>query len=309
MFVVRTGRIVFNAPDMPGGGTPPPEAPAAPAPTEHPVAAPWSGANGVWNLGEGEAAKPWWNSLPDEAARKHIEAKQYANPAELALANYNLTRMQTGDPNVVSMPAADAPQEQWDAFYTKMGRPESADKYELTFGEGVKADDNMVKFGKDLFFEMGLDGKRAQAAADKWNTFVAEQNAAAVEADRVANDTELAALSTRWGAELEQNKAAGKRVVEALGLSTEFINRLENNIGSAPVVELLAMIGRKSDEGGLIGGTNMDPNNPATMTKEQANARIQELNGNAEFQTKYTDKNHPGHKDALQLMERLFSRV
>lgn len=308
MFVVRTGRIVFNAPDTPGGGTPPP-APAAPTPTEHPVTAPWNGVEGVWNLGEGEAAKPWWNTLPDEAARKHVEAKQYANPNELALANYNLTRLQTGDPAVLSLPSADAPKEQWDAFYTKMGRPESADKYELNFGEGVKTDDNMVKFGKDLFFEMGLDGKRAQAAADKWNSFVAEQNAAAIEADRVANDTELSELTTRWGADLEQNKAAGKRVVEALGLSTEFINRLENNIGSAPVVELLAMIGRKSDEGGFTGGAQMDPNNPATMNKDQAQARITQLQGDPTFMSQYTDKNHPSHKEALSLMERLFARV
>lgn len=308
MFVVRTGRIVFNAPDMPSGGNTPPPAPAAPAPTEHPVAAPWSN-EGVWTLGEGGTAKPWWNSLPDEAARKHIEAKQYANPAELALANYNLTRMQTGDPTVLAMPAADAPKEQWDAFYTKMGRPESADKYELNFGEGVNTDDNMVKFGKDLFFEMGLDGKRAQAAVDKWNTFVAEQNAAAIEQDRQNNDAELAALTARWGAELDANKAAGKRVVDALGLSADFIGRLENNIGSAPVVELLAMIGRKSDEGGFMGGQTVDPNNPATMSKEQASARIKELQSSAEFQAKYTDKNHPGHKDALQLMEGLFARV
>lgn len=308
MFVVRTGRIVFNAPDLSGGGNPPP-APAAPAPTEHPVTAPWNGVEGVWNLGEGEAAKPWWNTLPDEAARKHVEAKQYANPNELALANYNLTRLQTGDPAVLSLPAADAPKEQWDAFYTKMGRPESADKYELNFGEGVKTDDNMVKFGKDLFFEMGLDGKRAQAAADKWNSFVAEQNAAAIEADRVANDTELSELTTRWGADLEQNKAAGKRVVEALGLSTEFINRLENNIGSAPVVELLAMIGRKSDEGGFTGGVQMDPNNPATMNKEQAQNRITQLQSDAAFMAQYMDSKHPSHQEALSLMERLFART
>lgn len=293
-----------------GGGNPPPNPNPNPPPVaEHPVA-PWNGVEGVWNVGEGDKAAPWWNALPDEAARKHVEAKQYATPAELALANYNLTRLQTGDPQVLALPAKDAPPEAWNDVWTKLGRPESKDAYDLKFGEGVKTDDATVNFGKDLFFEMGLSPERAQIAADKWNGFVAEQQAANLAAMQQENKQEMDALTAKWGPELEKNKAAGHRVVQALGLSNEFVERLEGQIGSAPVVELLAMIGRKSDEGTFTaGGGQVDPNNPATMTKEQASARITQLQGDAEFQKKYTDKNHPGHGEALQLMERLFARA
>lgn len=278
--------------------------------TEHPVSAPWSGANGVWNIGEGEAAKPWWNALPDEAARKHVEAKQYASPAELALANYNLTRLQTGDPQVVAMPAADAPKETWDQFYTKMGRPESADKYELTFGEGVQVDEGMVNFGKELFYEMGLPQSKAQAAADKWNAFVAETNAKAVEAEDQRNSQELDALKTKWGTELDANTQAGRTAVNALGLSNEAIQRIEGAIGSAAIVELLAMVGKKAGEGtGLIIPPNQyDANNPDTMTKEQANTRITQLQGDQAFQAKYRDSKHPEHEQAVKMMERLFAK-
>lgn len=293
-----------------GGGNPPPaNTPTAGGVTEHPVA-PWGSVQGVWNIGEGDKAQPWWNTLPDEVARNHIAAKQYANPAELALANYNLTRLQTGDPQVMALPGKDAPPEAWNDVWTKLGRPATADAYELKFGEGVKTDDGMVKFGKELFYEMGLSPDRAQKAADKWNGFVAAQEAAMLEQARTDNQKELDALSSKWGADLDKNKAAGQRVVQALGLSNEFIERLEDQIGSAPVVELLAMIGRKTDEGGFVNnGGQADPNNPATLTPQQATARITELQSDAEFQKKYTDRNHPGHKDALQLMERLFSRA
>lgn len=65
----------------------------------HPVA-PW-GSEGLWNVAaRGDAAKPWHSFLTDEAARQHVEAKGYANPNELALANYSLTKMQRGDPSV-----------------------------------------------------------------------------------------------------------------------------------------------------------------------------------------------------------------
>lgn len=301
----KLGQIAY-APEGVGDVTPP--APPAPPPSEHPVSAPWTGAEGVWKIGEGDTAQPWWSTLPDETARRHVEAKQYANPAELALANYNLTRLQTGDPQVLALPGKDAAPEAWDAVYNRLGRPESPDKYEFQFGEGVKADDKMVEFGKKLFHAAGVSQDRAQAAANMWNEFVAEQTAATLEATKQQNDAELNALTSRWGADLDKNKAAGQRVVQALGLSADLIQRVEDSIGSAAIVELLATIGRKSDEGGLISGGQADPNNPDTMSKEQAQAKIAALQGDAEFQKKYTDKNHPEHKQAVELMVKLFAR-
>ncbi len=302
---------VFNAEGGGGGGgTPPAPAPAGSEGGTPGVTAPWAGAQGVWKVGEGETAQPWWNTIAEPEARAHIEAKQYASPAELALANYNLTKLQRGADDILALPAKDAPPEAWNDVYKKLGRPDTPDGYELKFGEGVQTDEKMVQFGKTLFHELGVPASKAQAAADKWNGFVAEQEAAMLEQARTQNQQELDALSSKFGADLEKNKAAGQRAVQALGLTNDFIERLENNIGSAPVVELLAMIGRKSDEGGFVNtGGQMDPNNPATMTKEQAQSRIQQLQGDAEFQAKYTDKNHPAHKDALQLMERLFARA
>ena len=88
------------------------------------------------------------------------------------------------------------------------------------------------------------------------------------------------------------------------------MDRVEAQIGAAPLVELLAMIGRKSDEGSFTaGGGNGDPNNPETMTKEAAASKIAQLQGDQEFQKKYTDKNHPGHSAAVDLMMRLFARA
>ena len=124
------------------------------------------------------------------------------------------------------------------------------------------------------------------------------------------NDQELAALQTKWGADLDKNKAAGQRAVQSLGLSNDLIERVEQQIGSAAIVELLATIGRKSDEGGFKAGAGTgDPNNPDTMTKEQAAAKVAELQNSAEFQQKYTDAKHPGHKDAVELMQRLFAKL
>jgi hypothetical protein len=276
----------------------------------HPVAAPWQGAEGVWKLGEGDAAQPWYSTIPEEAARQHVEAKGYTNPAELALANYNLTKLQRGDPSVIAVPGTDATPEQMNDFYGKLGRPSEASGYEFTFADDVKVDDKMLEFGRSTFHEAGLTPQQAQIVANKWNEFATQTGTGAQEATRQQNEADMTALETRWGKDLDANKAAGKRVVDALGLPADLMDRVEGGIGGAALVEMLAMIGRKSDEGGLLKpGDNVDPTNPATMNAGQAQAEITKLNGDATFQAAYTDAKHPGHKDAMDRMVKLYSRV
>lgn len=289
--------------------TPAPAPQTAPAPQAAPtsVAAPWSGDN-VWEVGPDGAKVKWTGFIDDADARAHVEAKGYKNPAELARANFNLTKMQR-DPNVIVPPAADATPEQMNEFYTKLGRPEKPEGYEFKFPAEVKPDDGMLNFARTAFHEAGLTPKQAQIVADKWNSHMAEMVSQDTTGAAEKNTQEISALETRWGADLNKNMEAGRRVTKALGLTDDLINRVESSIGSAPLVELLAMIGRKSEEGSFMGATNADPSDPNQMTKEQAQAEIAKLQGDATFQAKYTDKNHPEHKAALEKMMTLFSRT
>lgn len=294
-----------------GVGTPAPApVPApAPAPAEHPVAAPWASIDTSWKIGEGEKAVDWWETIGEEKVREHVKAKGYKNPAELAMGNYNLTQLQTGSPNVVALPPENATPEQLNDFYTKLGRPPAADKYDLKFPDGVQTDPQMVEFGKNLAFELGLPPARAQVMADKWNEFAGKANAAAIEQEQVKNTAALAALETQWGADLEPNRAAGERVMKALGLPETTMDAIQKAIGAAPLVELLAKIGRQSDEGGFKSSGKGDPNNPSTMSPTEAQAKIAALQGDAAFQEKYTNKSHPEHKSSVELMLALTQRT
>jgi len=273
------------------------------------VQAPWAGQNDVWKIGEGDAAKAWHDFIPEPEAKAHLSAKGYKNPAELALANYNLTRLQTGDPTVIGMPAADAPPELWNQFYNKLGRPESADKYDFKFPEGVKPDDGMLAWAKPAFYEAGLTTKQAQALSDKWNAYVMDANQKFTEQQAQQDQQAIEALNAKWGGDLDKNKEAGRRAMAALGIAPDLVNAVEQHIGAAAIVELLATIGRKADEGGFTAGQQADPNNPETLNKEQAQARITALQGDEAFQKRFLNKNDPGHDEAVRLMERLYSRV
>lgn len=289
-----------------GGGNPPSNPPSNPPA----VTAPWAAANGdVWKIGEGDTAKPWHDFIAEPEAKAHLLAKGYKTPAELALANYNLTRLQTGDPTVVGLPAADAPPEKWNEFYNRLGRPETADKYDIKFPDGMTPDEGMLSWAKPTFHEAGLTPKQAQLLTDKWNEYVATTNQQLAEKDATANQGALDALASKWGGDLDKNKAAGQRAMQALGIAPELVSAVEQHIGSAAIVELLATIGRKADEGGFLSGQQNDPNNPDAMNKEQAQARINALQSDPAFQKRYTDKNDPGHAEAVQTMVRLYARI
>lgn len=299
-----TGRLY--APEGTGDVTPPSGDTNA-----HPVAtAPWAGATDGWKVGEAGKEVDWYETIPEPEAREHVKVKGYKNPAELALANYSLTKMQRGATDVMGVPKA-GDENAWNETYTKLGRPPTAGDYKLTFGEGVKVDDAMLKFGKDFMHAAGVPQDRAQVLADKWNTFVADQMTGQTTKDQEANTAALTELEQRWGAELNENKAAGKRVVDSLKLSTELMDKVEANIGAAPLVELLAMIGKAVGSEGAFkgGGGGGDPNDPANLTKEQAAARITALNGDEAFMKKYRDARAEGHAEALALMEKLYAKA
>lgn len=301
-----TGRLYEGEGAGGGGGA----SGGSPSGDAHPVVAPWTAAtDGPWKVGEAGKEQEWWNTISEEPVREHVKAKGYKNPAELAMANYSLTKMQRGATDVLTLPAKDADANAWNEFYTKVGRPATKDDYKFTFGEGVTVDESLVGFGKEMFHELGARPEQAQKAVEKWNAYVADQNAKEIEKNNKENADAVTALQQSWGTSLEENRAAGERVMKALALDEATMDKIQGAIGAAPLIDLLARIGKKSSEGTLVGGAGGgDPNDPSNMTKEQAEAAINALNNDAEFQKKYSDKNHPEHKDAVDRMQKLYMR-
>lgn len=282
---------------------------------EHPVfSAPWSNQEGVYKVGEGEAAKPWWGGIQEEPIVAFAEAKQYKNPDEAMRALWNANKLLNDKADAVLVPKEGASEQEWNDFYKKLGRPDSVDKYDLKAKEGTTVDEKLLSFGKSLFFEMGLSPAQAQKAFEKWNAFASEHSASIDKGFADQNEEAVNKLVARYESEgkLKEMQAAGQSAVKALGLSTELINTLEAHIGAAPVIELLAAIGSKTSEGrfkagGSEGGGN--PSDPSNMTKEQAKAEINKLRGNKEFMDAYELANHPGHAEALSRMQKLYART
>jgi hypothetical protein len=140
------------------------------------LTAPAGGApnNGAPNGAPEGGAQDWRASLPEEI-RGEESIKNFKDVADLT-KGFIETKKLVG--NATKIPKADAKPEEWDAFHAKLGRPESADKYEIKVPEGAKWDDATDVKVKELFFKAGLPPRQAQALVDGYNAMQTEQLAA-----------------------------------------------------------------------------------------------------------------------------------
>lgn len=153
-----------------------------------------------------ESDKAWFDGL-SEGNRKLAETKGWLAPdgVEKALTSYAELERQQGD--ALKVPAPEAAQEEWDAFYSRLPEPmrpiESPDKLEFTRPEGLPEDlpysDELANAAKPWMHEARLSPQQAQIMHDKFTGYMAE--AAKAEQTRIAEAVETTAddLVKEWG--------------------------------------------------------------------------------------------------------------
>ncbi len=106
------------------------------------------------------------------------------------------------------IPKSDAPQEEWDAFYKKLGRPEDVDGYDFTIGdeftkvvgeESVPFFENAVEEFKQEIFKIGATAEQAEDLVDWYLGFVANS----IEEDNKAVEENIETMESQlrkeWG--------------------------------------------------------------------------------------------------------------
>jgi hypothetical protein len=163
-----------------------------------------------------------------EGTRKWVETKGYKTIDDAISGGMN-AESRLG--SAVSVPAADAPQEEWDKFVSRLPeerRPiASPDKLEFKRPEGYPEDvpynDELAKASKPWMHEAGLSSKQAQVVHDKFVTYMAEQAKAqaSVVAEQVKNTHD--ALVKDWGPldsdKFKTNLELADRALKKLGLA------------------------------------------------------------------------------------------
>lgn len=242
---------------------------------------------------------PW---LPgaDELTVGYVQNKGWKDPAQVLDSYRNLEKVFGADKagNTVVLPKPDAAQADLDAFYTRLGRPASADGYKLPLPEGT--DPAFSKIASQWFFEHGVPAKAAEGIVTKLNEWTKAQNDAAVAASNAAYEKEDLALHQKWGAAFDQNVEQARAFVRGMGLDADTIEQLSQVMGHQKTMEFFQTLGAKMGEHDFVASHGQAKFGDA-MTPAQAKAKMEILRADKAWTAKYLS----GDAEAKAEMDRL----
>jgi hypothetical protein len=169
----------------------------------------------------------------------------------------------------LKMPGKDATADDWAAFYSAIGRPETPEAYELPVPEGD--DGTFAKEFAPILHKNGLTADQAKGLAADWNSYVAklQADADAAEASRAAamnaqNTAEATALQNEWGQKHTENMELARRAVQQFMPGEKAgpaIAALESVLGYKGTIQFLHGIGKGLGEGDAagLGNSNAAP--------------------------------------------------
>ena len=232
-----------------------------------------------------------------------VKAKGWKGPADALLSYQNLEKVFGADKagRTILAPKSDDDADGWSAVYNRLGRPESADKYELPVPDGD--DGSFAQAAAPVLHELGLTTKQAKGLAEWWNQASSSRIEAADEAFSKQSEAEYSALKGEWGAAAAQNEELAKRAVlkfgKEAGIDEATFDSLERAIGTAKVMKLFHAIGAKFGEADFVGS---DTPSSGALTPAQAKNKVASLFADQEFMGRYMHQDQRVRQSAIEEM-------
>lgn len=276
---------------------------------------PASGANGKTDLapaatGDKPAAgsnaantggtASWLSALPKEL-QEDATIKKFADVQGLAQSYINAQRLIGADK--IAIPSKHATEEDWKQVYSKLGLPESVDKYDVKFAEQATLDKKFVEDYKAQALAAGILPKQAQKLADWFGQVNAKAETEILTQRKAQVDKEIAGLKSEWGTAFPDKVQHANNALQkfADAETMAYINKigLDNDVR---FVKLMSAMGEAMFKEGTIpaGGKTS-----TGMTPADARKAAQAIVMNQEHP--YNIKTHPGHKAAVEEVSALFN--
>lgn len=238
----------------------------------------------------------WYDKIEDAELKGYVQNKGWKDPSELAHGYKNLEKLLGGEK--LPMPKGAEDKEGWARVYDSLGRPKSAEEYKLPVPEG--ADGEFAKVASGKFHELGLSAQQAQGLAEWYNQLGGAKVAEMQQQSAAKSEADLSALRTEWGGAYDENVQFGRMAAREYGLDAAKLTALENSLGTAEMLKLMAKIGRAQGEGEFVSGNS---SNRFGMTPEAAKQRISALQQDNGWSAKYLQ----GDADAKAELQKLMS--
>ena len=239
-------------------------------------------------------AKSWKEAIPEEL-RNDPNIAKFTELESLAKSYVNATRMIGQDK--VAVPNNNSTEDQWNEVYDKLGRPESADKYQLDVkSETVPLDESAIKSFAENAHKLGLNNKQAQGILEYY------KNSMEGSAQQAKIDTETAQaqaeqeLRKEWGSNYEANikKAASVAKANMNGEILDMELKDGTRLGDHPaVIKGFANIANLLSEDKLV-STESENTSLGTDYEAEISKIVNDRDG------PYWNKAHPDHDKVVQ---------
>jgi len=241
----------------------------------------------------------WKDSLPDDLkTEKALESIQ--DVPGLVKSYIHAQKMIGSDK--IPVPNKYATDEDWQAVYNKLGRPETPDAYEFKFDDNSSIDENALKGFKEAAHKHGLLPKQAEGIMNFYNemtqNYIQDLNSKSEQGRVTAEES----LKKEWG------NAYDNKLNQAKAIANKYLDKDFNNltlsdgtrIGDHPnFIKAFASLANELGEDQLV-----QANGPQYMTPKELDKQIATLQ---QAGSAYWNKNHPGHAAAVQEVQDLLA--
>lgn len=263
-------------------------APATPAPAPDPL----TGTDEGWKsrIPEELRNKPTFKNLKsEEDAYRMLDHTQSALGAEKIIK-----------------PNKHSTDEDWGKIYDALGRPATADKYDLKLPAGVTKDNPLVKAFLDEAHKSGILPKQAQAILD-WNNNQAQATKAEqTKAAELAQAEALKPLKQEYGGAYESKLNGAAKALESV-LGAEDAAKIIDNpaIANDPnFIRFAVKLSEMIQEDAPVGE---DGKPVGLLTPKEAQYKANQIM--TDMRHPYNDAGHPNHKAAVAEVSALFEAM
>lgn len=222
-----------------------------------------------------------------EAVASLLSNKQWTNVEQL-VDNYVMLEKQQGGPgkHLVIPEVEDA--EGWNDVYKQLGRPETHDKYEVSYDGDVEISEELTGQFKQFAHGLGLTQKQFESLVNFQLDAVGAQTEAYNTQVSAQKEENIQALKQKWGEVNYGVKVKGARIIaDSLGI----YQTLEaKGLASDPaIIEMLDTIASRTAEDVIT------PQSPETSTKTPQE-ELDEIKKSESFLKKFD----PKHKETMK---------
>ena len=243
------------------------------------------------------AAQPtstWKDSISEEF-RKDPSIEKFTEIDALAKSYINATKMIGQDKIVI--PTKNSTQETWDEAYTKLGRPESADKYNFDVkSDVVNMDESAIKSFAEQSHKLGLNNKQAAGILDFYkNNMEGSAQQAKIDTETAQSQAEQE-LRQEWGRDFDGKVKQAGALAKA-NINPEILDMTLSNgirLGDHPeIIKGFAKIAGMMSEDKIVATESENVNTVADIETE-ISAITNDTDG------PYWNKQHPDHDKIVQ---------